>query len=120
MTDVLPHYFVIITLVGKPYQQTNNHVIVLCIGEWNTISEGTFYLKAANSIVNALIENRVGGLGFGYAFLIGKHFFVFSISHGIKCAGIIAAVANNSFCGVGIAYSARIGGIVWSPLRGEI
>lgn len=34
-----------------------------------------------------------------------------SVSHGISCAGIIAAVANNSFCGVGIAYSARIGGI---------
>jgi len=34
-----------------------------------------------------------------------------SVGHGIKCAGVIAAVANNSFCGVGIAYSANIGGI---------
>ncbi|XP_020626673.1 furin-like [Orbicella faveolata] len=33
-----------------------------------------------------------------------------SQSHGIRCAGIISAVANNSFCGVGIAYSANIGG----------
>ncbi|PFX24918.1 Proprotein convertase subtilisin/kexin type 4 [Stylophora pistillata] len=31
--------------------------------------------------------------------------------HGNSCAGIIAAVANNSFCGIGIAYSARIAGI---------
>ncbi|XP_022791780.1 furin-like isoform X2 [Stylophora pistillata] len=34
-----------------------------------------------------------------------------SVSHGNSCAGIIAAVANNSFCGIGIAYSARIAGI---------
>ncbi|KAJ7328622.1 hypothetical protein OS493_023891 [Desmophyllum pertusum] len=34
-----------------------------------------------------------------------------SVSHGNGCAGIIAAVANNSFCGVGIAYNANIGGI---------
>lgn len=37
-------------------------------------------------------------------------FFFFLTSHGIRCAGIISAVANNSFCGVGIAYSAKIGG----------
>ena len=36
-------------------------------------------------------------------------FFLFT-SHGISCAGIISAMANNSFCGVGIAYSAKIGG----------
>ena len=35
---------------------------------------------------------------------------VFLWSHGNNCAGVIAAVANNSFCGVGIAYSASIGG----------
>ncbi|KAJ7328626.1 hypothetical protein OS493_023895 [Desmophyllum pertusum] len=34
-----------------------------------------------------------------------------SVSHGNSCAGIIAAEANNSFCGVGIAYNAKIGGI---------
>ncbi|KAJ7328630.1 hypothetical protein OS493_023899 [Desmophyllum pertusum] len=34
-----------------------------------------------------------------------------SVSHGNSCAGIIAAVANNSFCGVGLAYNAKIGGI---------
>ena len=37
-------------------------------------------------------------------------FSVFSTSHGINCAGIIAAVANNTFCGVGLAYNAKIGG----------
>lgn len=31
-------------------------------------------------------------------------------SHGTSCAGVIAAIANNSLCGVGIAYNARIGG----------
>ncbi|CAH3169819.1 unnamed protein product [Porites lobata] len=30
--------------------------------------------------------------------------------HGSKCAGIIAAKGNNGFCGVGLAYNARIGG----------
>ena len=31
--------------------------------------------------------------------------------HGTRCAGQIAAVANNSFCTVGIAFNARIGGV---------
>ncbi|XP_069747211.1 PC3-like endoprotease variant B isoform X3 [Narcine bancroftii] len=31
--------------------------------------------------------------------------------HGTKCAGEIAMEANNSFCGVGVAYNAKIGGI---------
>ncbi|XP_043925907.1 PC3-like endoprotease variant B [Protopterus annectens] len=31
--------------------------------------------------------------------------------HGTRCAGEIAMVANNSFCGVGIAFNSRIGGI---------
>uniref|UniRef100_A0A4W4G7G7 P/Homo B domain-containing protein n=1 Tax=Electrophorus electricus TaxID=8005 RepID=A0A4W4G7G7_ELEEL len=31
--------------------------------------------------------------------------------HGTRCAGEVAAVANNSHCVVGIAYNARIGGI---------
>ncbi|KAL1228170.1 Endoprotease bli-4 [Trichinella spiralis] len=29
--------------------------------------------------------------------------------HGTRCAGEVAAVAGNSFCGVGVAYNARIG-----------
>jgi len=32
-------------------------------------------------------------------------------SHGTRCAGEIAAAANNSVCGVGIAYEAGIGGV---------
>uniref|UniRef100_A0A673ZZV9 Proprotein convertase subtilisin/kexin type 5-like n=1 Tax=Salmo trutta TaxID=8032 RepID=A0A673ZZV9_SALTR len=32
-------------------------------------------------------------------------------SHGTKCAGMVAAAANNSQCTVGIAFNARIGGI---------
>lgn len=30
--------------------------------------------------------------------------------HGTRCAGEIAAVAFNNFCGIGIAYNASIGG----------
>ncbi|GAA6082127.1 proprotein convertase subtilisin/kexin type 6 isoform X1, partial [Tachysurus ichikawai] len=32
--------------------------------------------------------------------------------HGTRCAGEVAAVANNSHCIVGIAYNARIGGML--------
>ncbi|TNN12242.1 Furin-like protease 1 isoform 2 [Schistosoma japonicum] len=31
--------------------------------------------------------------------------------HGTRCAGEVAAAANNSVCGLGIAYRARIGGV---------
>ncbi|XP_070490014.1 furin-like protease kpc-1 isoform X2 [Chironomus tepperi] len=31
--------------------------------------------------------------------------------HGTRCAGEVAATANNSLCAVGIAYSARVGGV---------
>lgn len=31
--------------------------------------------------------------------------------HGTRCAGEIAMAANNGFCGVGIAYNAKIGGV---------
>ncbi|GFY77578.1 furin-like protease 2 [Trichonephila inaurata madagascariensis] len=31
--------------------------------------------------------------------------------HGTRCAGEVAAVANNEFCGVGIAYNSSIGGV---------
>ena len=34
----------------------------------------------------------------------------FCFSHGTRCAGEVAAVANNSNCCVGIAYEAKIGG----------
>lgn len=32
--------------------------------------------------------------------------------HGTRCAGEVAAVANNGICGVGVAYNAKIGGMV--------
>ncbi|XP_072260939.1 proprotein convertase subtilisin/kexin type 4 isoform X2 [Pyxicephalus adspersus] len=32
-------------------------------------------------------------------------------SHGTRCAGEVAAIANNNVCGAGIAYNARVGGI---------
>jgi len=32
--------------------------------------------------------------------------------HGTRCAGEIAMTANNDFCGVGVAYNAKIGGNV--------
>lgn len=30
--------------------------------------------------------------------------------HGTRCAGEVAAVAYNNYCGVGVAYNASIGG----------
>lgn len=37
-------------------------------------------------------------------------FFPVGFSHGTRCAGEVAMEANNSYCGVGIAFNARIGG----------
>jgi len=31
--------------------------------------------------------------------------------HGTRCAGEVAMVANNSICGIGVAYNSRIGGV---------
>lgn len=36
--------------------------------------------------------------------------FPICFSHGTRCAGEVAMEANNSYCGVGIAFNARIGG----------
>uniref|UniRef100_A0A6Q2Y3G6 P/Homo B domain-containing protein n=1 Tax=Esox lucius TaxID=8010 RepID=A0A6Q2Y3G6_ESOLU len=38
--------------------------------------------------------------------------------HGTRCAGEVAAAANNDVCGVGVAYNARIGGV--RMLDGEV
>ncbi|XP_073715337.1 furin (paired basic amino acid cleaving enzyme) a [Misgurnus anguillicaudatus] len=38
--------------------------------------------------------------------------------HGTRCAGEVAAVANNNICGVGVAYNAKIGGV--RMLDGEV
>lgn len=32
-------------------------------------------------------------------------------SHGTRCAGEAAALANNGVCGVGVSYNAKIGGL---------
>ena len=37
--------------------------------------------------------------------------FLLFCSHGTRCAGEIAAQADNDQCGVGIAYDAKIGGM---------
>ena len=37
--------------------------------------------------------------------------------HGNNCAGVISGVANNSFCGVGLAYDAKIAGKVLNSLK---
>ena len=36
-----------------------------------------------------------------------------SNGHGTRCAGEIAAVGNNSICGIGVAFNAKIGGWWW-------
>ena len=38
---------------------------------------------------------------------------LFYFRHGTRCAGEVAAAANNSVCGVGVAYDASIGGTVY-------
>lgn len=35
---------------------------------------------------------------------------MFSHRHGNRCAGVIAASANNTECGVGVAFDIRLGG----------
>ena len=35
---------------------------------------------------------------------------LFFFSHGTRCAGEIAAEANNNVCSVGVAYNAQVGG----------
>lgn len=35
----------------------------------------------------------------------------FYFSHGTRCAGEAVAAANNSMCGVGVAFNAKVGGI---------
>ena len=36
--------------------------------------------------------------------------------HGNRCGGVIAASANNSECGVGVAFNAKLGGTVMHKL----
>ena len=46
--------------------------------------------------------------------------YVFYVDrHGTRCAGEVAAEANNGICSVGVAYEARIGGTYAARARGE-
>ena len=38
-------------------------------------------------------------------------------SHGTRCAGEVAALANNSICGAGVAYQAHVGGMILSEIN---
>ena len=40
-----------------------------------------------------------------------RYDLVNSNRHGTRCAGEVSATANNSICGVGIAYDSKIGGV---------
>lgn len=42
--------------------------------------------------------------------LLFIHFHFSLARHGTRCAGEVAAAANNGVCGVGVAYNAKIGG----------
>lgn len=54
--------------------------------------------------------------------LLGRALTLFSalFRHGTRCAGEVAASANNSYCIVGIAYNAKIGGKVRGHAAGEL
>ncbi|KFO07497.1 Proprotein convertase subtilisin/kexin type 4, partial [Balearica regulorum gibbericeps] len=39
------------------------------------------------------------------------HMLTLPLRHGTRCAGEVAAAANNQICGAGIAYNARVGGV---------
>lgn len=41
---------------------------------------------------------------------VANTFSSLCFSHGTRCAGEVAMEANNSYCGVGIAFNAKIGG----------
>lgn len=40
--------------------------------------------------------------------------------HGTRCAGEVAAVAYNQYCGIGVAYNASIGGKLFALVRANI
>lgn len=46
--------------------------------------------------------------------------FLLCFRHGTRCAGEVAASANNSYCIVGIAYNAKIGGKPGVCAAGEL
>lgn len=46
---------------------------------------------------------------YGLVFRVIPQTLFFS-RHGNRCAGVIAATANNSECGVGVAFNSKLGG----------
>ncbi|NWR12669.1 FURIN protein, partial [Paradoxornis webbianus] len=71
------------------------------------------------------VPSRVGGAGAAASTdpcapctLYERALSCFGCRHGTRCAGEVAAVANNGICGVGVAYNARIGGV--RMLDGEV
>lgn len=51
--------------------------------------------------------------------LFNKYAILFN-RHGTQCASEIAMEANNSFCGVGIAYNAKVGGKFFNPANSKV
>lgn len=43
-----------------------------------------------------------------------RYDYLNSNRHGTRCAGEVAATANNSFCAVGVAYGAGVGGKLYT------
>ena len=50
-----------------------------------------------------------------HSYTLTSYHFIHSLTHThthtLRCAGLIAAVANNSVCGVGVAYGAQVSGL---------
>lgn len=46
-------------------------------------------------------------------------FYICICRHGTRCAGEVSATANNSICGLGVAYDSRIGGVRWGEEKEE-
>ena len=68
-----------------------------------------FLAKCFSIFLELNILNVLGH--FVYALCQIQMVFYF-FRHGEKSAGVIAAVLNNSNCGVGLAYKARVGGMI--------
>ena len=45
--------------------------------------------------------------------IVSQSAFFFYDSHGTKCAGEVAAQADNGICGVGVSFNASIGGMAF-------
>uniref|UniRef100_A0A7N8WU09 Proprotein convertase subtilisin/kexin type 6 n=1 Tax=Mastacembelus armatus TaxID=205130 RepID=A0A7N8WU09_9TELE len=87
-----------------------------CRSEMNILSAWQRGYTGKNVVVTILddgIERNHPDLAQNYSLLVSTMFplSVGNAGHGTRCAGEVAAVANNSHCIVGVAYNAHIGGI---------